>query len=172
MHVARTLHGYGKGRLRQTVVDRFNPAPGWPPAPEGWLPPSDWQPDPSWPPAPAGWAFVIDQNDQPTGPSSADPSRGASSRSVSPRDWASPTPTPSTRVGASTIALTVVATIASLSVIFTLAGIPALVLALSAWATRANPVRSRQLTRIGWIVFGSVILLGVVATILDYMHSP
>ncbi|WP_206188157.1 hypothetical protein [Sanguibacter sp. HDW7] len=39
---------------------RFNPAPGWPPAPEGWTPPPGWQPDPSWPPAPQGWALWVD----------------------------------------------------------------------------------------------------------------
>ena len=39
---------------------RFNPAPGWPEAPEGWLPPQGWNPDPSWPPAPEGWELVVD----------------------------------------------------------------------------------------------------------------
>lgn len=42
------------------MAKKFNPAPGWPPAPEGWLPFAGWQPDPSWPPAPAGWQVVID----------------------------------------------------------------------------------------------------------------
>jgi hypothetical protein len=37
----------------------FNPAPGWPPAPEGWLPPAGWLPDPSWPRAPKNWALVV-----------------------------------------------------------------------------------------------------------------
>ncbi len=35
----------------------FNPPPGWPTPPEGWVPPEDWSPDPSWPAPPAGWAF-------------------------------------------------------------------------------------------------------------------
>jgi len=39
----------------------FNPPPGWPPAPQGWLPSAGWQPDPSWPPPPEGWQFVLDQ---------------------------------------------------------------------------------------------------------------
>ncbi len=39
---------------------RFNPAPGWPLASQGWLPPRGWTPDPSWPPAPPGWQIVID----------------------------------------------------------------------------------------------------------------
>lgn len=37
----------------------FNPPPGWPPQPAGWVPPPGWQPDPSWPPAPAGWQFWV-----------------------------------------------------------------------------------------------------------------
>jgi hypothetical protein len=38
---------------------RFNPAPGWPPAPAGWSPPPGWQPDPAWPQAPPNWQFWI-----------------------------------------------------------------------------------------------------------------
>ncbi len=37
---------------------RFNPAPGWPPPPPGFVPPPHWQPDPSWPPAPPGWLWL------------------------------------------------------------------------------------------------------------------
>lgn len=37
----------------------FNPPPGWPPAPPGFVPPPGWRPDPSWPPAPEDWAFWI-----------------------------------------------------------------------------------------------------------------
>jgi hypothetical protein len=39
---------------------RFNPAPGWPPPPPGFVPPPHWQPDPSWPPAPPGWRLWVD----------------------------------------------------------------------------------------------------------------
>lgn len=39
---------------------RFNPAPGWPPPPPGFVPPPHWQPDPSWPPAPPGWQLWVD----------------------------------------------------------------------------------------------------------------
>jgi hypothetical protein len=46
---------------------RFNPPPGWPPAPEGYTPPPGWQPDPSWPPAPPGWQLWIN-DDRPSGP--------------------------------------------------------------------------------------------------------
>ncbi len=37
----------------------FNPAPGWPVPPPGWVPPQGWQPDVSWPPAPPGWQFWV-----------------------------------------------------------------------------------------------------------------
>lgn len=44
---------------------RFNPAPGWPPAPEGWTPEPGWAPDPSWPPAPPGWQLWVDDATEP-----------------------------------------------------------------------------------------------------------
>ena len=47
---------------------RFNPPPGWPPAPEGWVPPLGWTPDPSWPPAPAGWTFLVPETPAQPGP--------------------------------------------------------------------------------------------------------
>ena len=43
-----------------TGPGRFNPPPGWPPAPAGWFPPPGWRPDNSWPPPPAGWQFIVD----------------------------------------------------------------------------------------------------------------
>jgi uncharacterized protein YlxW (UPF0749 family) len=39
----------------------FNPAPGWPKPPKGWLPPKGWAPDPSWPPPPPGWQLWISE---------------------------------------------------------------------------------------------------------------
>jgi hypothetical protein len=33
----------------------FNPPPGWPQPPDGWVPPKGWSPDPSWPDSPDGW---------------------------------------------------------------------------------------------------------------------
>lgn len=42
------------------MVYRFNPAPGWPAPPPGWVPPQGWVPDASWPPAPAGWTFWVE----------------------------------------------------------------------------------------------------------------
>lgn len=38
---------------------RFNPAPGWPAAPEGWEPSEDWEPPAEWPDAPEGWQFWV-----------------------------------------------------------------------------------------------------------------
>lgn len=39
---------------------RFNPPPGWPVPPAGWIPDSTWEPDPSWPAPPAGWPMWVD----------------------------------------------------------------------------------------------------------------
>lgn len=37
----------------------FNPPPGWPKPPAGWVPPKGWRPDPSWPPLPEGWQLWL-----------------------------------------------------------------------------------------------------------------
>ena len=43
---------------------RFNPPPGWPAPPSGWMPPPGWVPDASWPTPPPGWElFVQDSED-------------------------------------------------------------------------------------------------------------
>jgi hypothetical protein len=47
---------------------RFNPPPGWPPAPEGFVPQPGWQPDPSWPPPPPGWPLWVDDQQIPARP--------------------------------------------------------------------------------------------------------
>jgi Tol biopolymer transport system component/uncharacterized RDD family membrane protein YckC len=58
-----------------SVATRFNPAPGWPPAPAGFTPAPGWQPGPDWPPAPPDWPFWVP--DEPAEPD--DPAyRGAS----------------------------------------------------------------------------------------------
>src|SRR5215469_4836889 len=54
--VTSTEHSGGEAFLGR----RFNPAPGWPPPPPGFVPPPHWQPDPSWPPAPPGWRLWVD----------------------------------------------------------------------------------------------------------------
>ena len=57
---------------------RFNPPPGWPPAPEGFTPIPGWQPDPSWPPPPAGWQLWVSEDQPPAGLSqAADPGQEA-----------------------------------------------------------------------------------------------
>jgi len=48
------------------VPIRFNPSPGWPPAPSWWTPPPGWQPDPAWPPPPPGWQLWVE--DTPAAP--------------------------------------------------------------------------------------------------------
>lgn len=37
----------------------FNPPPGWPKPPKGWIPPNGWTPDPAWPAPPPGWQLWI-----------------------------------------------------------------------------------------------------------------
>lgn len=37
----------------------FNPPPGWPKPPKGWVPPIGWNPDPAWPAPPADWQLWI-----------------------------------------------------------------------------------------------------------------
>ena len=37
----------------------FNPPPGWPKPPAGWVPPRGWTPDPAWPSPPDGWQLWI-----------------------------------------------------------------------------------------------------------------
>jgi hypothetical protein len=37
----------------------FNPPPGWPKPPTGWVPPRGWTPDPAWPSPPDGWQLWI-----------------------------------------------------------------------------------------------------------------
>lgn len=38
---------------------RFNPPPGWPAPPPGWVPPPGWIPPPYLPPAPPGWQWWV-----------------------------------------------------------------------------------------------------------------
>lgn len=38
---------------------KFNPPPGWPKPPVGWVPPASWTPDPAWPAPPEGWQLWI-----------------------------------------------------------------------------------------------------------------
>lgn len=54
---------------------RFNPAPGWPSPPAGWIPPAGWKPDASWPTAPEGWPLWVDDQQDPGGLIEPDPDR-------------------------------------------------------------------------------------------------
>jgi Domain of unknown function (DUF4190)/Septum formation len=63
---------------------RFNPAPGWPQPPPGFVPPPHWQPDPSWPPAPAGWQLWVDDNAPDPATISARPGEFGSSAADAP----------------------------------------------------------------------------------------
>lgn len=47
-------------RKQRPAKWRWNPPPGWPEAPPGFLPSSGWSPDPAWPPPPPGWRFVVE----------------------------------------------------------------------------------------------------------------
>ena len=66
--------------MENTRARRFNPAPGWPAAPDGWSPEPGWKPDPSWPAAPAGWQLWIDDAD-------VSPSQAAASPLEAQRSW-------------------------------------------------------------------------------------
>jgi hypothetical protein len=55
--------GEGMGRR---LGFRFNPPPGWPPSPAGFVPPPGWQPDPRWPDPPPGWQFWLADGDPPS----------------------------------------------------------------------------------------------------------
>jgi hypothetical protein len=49
----------------------FNPPPGWPKPPDGWVPPNGWSPDPAWPDPPDGWQLWLsagDTNDEVSDP--------------------------------------------------------------------------------------------------------
>lgn len=61
---------------------RFNPPPGWPPAPESWHPHEGWQPPPSWPPVPPGWELWVDDL-QPGAPGTAKPSDAKRTQGIS-----------------------------------------------------------------------------------------
>lgn len=46
----------------------FNPPPGWPAPPAGFVPDEGWQPDPHWPAAPPQWSFWVDDAGKTTSP--------------------------------------------------------------------------------------------------------
>ena len=44
---------------------KFNPPPGWPRPPSGWVPPPGWRPRRTWPQAPDGWKFWVEEPRKP-----------------------------------------------------------------------------------------------------------
>ncbi len=70
---------------------RFNPPPGWPTPPKGWIPPTGWGPDSSWPAPPDGWQLWLPDDDAIASPADAVHNAAASaSAPVSPGLTASP----------------------------------------------------------------------------------
>ena len=57
----------------------FNPPPGWPKPPDGWVPPKGWSPDPAWPDPPEGWQLWLSAGSQRRGVSreGSDPCAGS-----------------------------------------------------------------------------------------------
>lgn len=55
----------------------FNPPPGWPAPPAGWVPPAGWNPDPGWPSPPEGWQLWISPVSVDAAGSSSDPESDA-----------------------------------------------------------------------------------------------
>jgi hypothetical protein len=56
----------------------FNPPPGWPQPPDGWVPPKGWSPDPAWPDPPQGWQLWLPSDldsDQASVPEGSDPAQ-------------------------------------------------------------------------------------------------
>lgn len=62
---------------------RFNPPPGWPSPPEGWVPPRGWKPDPSWPEPPPGWELWLEDGAAACEPDPAPPDEADASDSTS-----------------------------------------------------------------------------------------
>ncbi len=81
---------------------RFNPPPGWPTPPQGFVPGPGWQPDPGWPAAPPGWQLWVpdDAPGNPTAAGSGAPAASAGAGEGAPRTsaeagyWLPPGPAP------------------------------------------------------------------------------
>ncbi|KNC33900.1 hypothetical protein FF38_13445, partial [Lucilia cuprina] len=56
---------HGSRRPPRAMTLSFNPPPGWPKPPAGWVPPAGWSPDPSWPDPPDGWQLWVPNDDDP-----------------------------------------------------------------------------------------------------------
>src|SRR5882762_144619 len=73
---------------------RFNPPPGWPTPPIGWMPPTGWAPDASWPTPPDGWQLFVhdDEDAKPSNALVANPSESESAAEAQPRTAEAPIP--------------------------------------------------------------------------------
>lgn len=69
----------------------FNPPPGWPKPPAGWVPPRGWTPDPSWPELPENWQLWIQADASIAPPPLPTSDHGSSSAPATP---AGQTPAP------------------------------------------------------------------------------
>lgn len=63
----------------------FNPPPGWPKPPKGWVPPNGWKPDPAWPALPPGWQLWVPEG-TPAGDSALGGTSDPSEPAQKPRD--------------------------------------------------------------------------------------
>jgi hypothetical protein len=154
---------------------RFNPPPGWPPPPPGFVPPPGWQPDPSWPPPPPGWQLWVPDETEPApapmppvpgpmpaadgpGPAGQEPYGPPSGYPAGQLPYGTPAPGAPARTSGFAIASLVLGIIGVilLSVIF---GIVALV------KIRGNPqLRGRGMAIAGLILSG-LWLVGIIALI-------
>lgn len=73
---------------------RFNPPPGWPQPPTGWVPPPGWKPDPAWPPMPEGWQLWLPDEDTSVAPNPQVPHPVVTEVPVQPTVVAAPTEPP------------------------------------------------------------------------------
>jgi len=66
----------------------FNPPPGWPKPPDGWIPPKGWTPDQTWPDPPEGWQLWLAPDTRKANLKSAHPvpATGESQIAPSPSD--------------------------------------------------------------------------------------
>jgi hypothetical protein len=159
------------------VTARFNPAPGWPPVPEGWSPPAGWQPDPSWPPAPAGWQFWVDDAQstvigggtapyESTGPYAAAPPYGGAGSYGNPytgSTYGNPYAPPSTRTNGQAIASLVLGILGFL----TISAIVGIILGIVALVRiRRVPQKGKGLAIAGIVL--SVLWLAGVTSIVAY----
>lgn len=59
-HTGSGQHVESSEQVAVAMQWQFNPAPGWPTPPAGWIPDANWRPPADWPPAPPGWRFWIE----------------------------------------------------------------------------------------------------------------